>query len=1563
MPKANDLLARTLARAGGGGGGAGSPSSSYTEPDNLNIDHHYDQIRPGQPLSQRIAAAEALRHVVQDFSLISILGIWAAAKDLTDGTLPLEARQAGFDLLTACVRHSQPSPLERRQFFETLSAPCNPDDFHLQLDAMVELTNHGKDIDAFEGVMMPVITTWLADWFKASAVARRKEKEKAVKASGMQGEETNLNQLFSFVNDVIRFSFNSFQEEEILALLNQILAICKRTTSGSDIKNSIGIIRALITYGDIPRSKLEPCLEVLCGAYNTVRDLSEPTWSAISNLCKSHVAQSTVVALLNIVRAPSVDGDRNTNTVRGAVTITDKILKANGSEGYPTISFTLLMDAFQKSLAADSGRLEADVLEAIVGLFQDDALRLIALQEDDWSVLLKIVVHCSRRPTKMVEDRPNELHTNSPQVTATKPTKDRDIGAKMSQGLLQFVVQLEALCAKPDLVQKGDIMQFFMSVPTLLPDSSAKLLLHHFMDERLCFPSETSWLSNTTQLVDVLYRNTNRPASVRLLVLSAVTSVYEAIADIFQPHVIIELVGPILRAIGDEKDIKVLEDAVSFAVEAARHAEGELFDIIVHCLRRCCFPDDSSTSSASPSPRLDPVTPRPTSSAVGPQTVASLANLSTKGFVRIFLATLNTDSIKASKAFDSLLDIAQARVCPSDARLTALKLLFRLRSDWAHSVYVVRSTDCESLAATLYRTAESIAKKQAADESAQHRHSKTDEPASARSSRGTSVGPSQPSMSRTNTRATSGLSRNPRPATPLWMYPDSNALPDEIPSKPSPIVFSCVEALPLRPTVIVPSEGTALTVNMWLEALIAILQQGGDWDIFSYVLVHLGSQLANHSHFAGAVPQLKLLRNVLCEQIKTSSFHEPPIASGLKKADVTICVFHMITMLLSYHEHFSKNEQDEIVRTFMLGVGSWERTATCCVHALAVCCHELPLSVSKALNTILQRMSQIITQSHVAVHILEFLGGLARMPEVYVNFREDEYRRVFAICFRYLQYVRDQRPSGSGPPSVRTSYASERPSTGTASRDSPAPWEGPGRPDASDDLPQYVYALAYHVVTFWFMSLKLADRSKYIPWITKSLVSSDAAGRELVDEQTLVTIDMMQRVTYSDYDETLPDPHFASASDGSISKKSWIVGLSILTIETGVGSGASQLTRRQPSATTFSTYRSNLARRPLHQIPLSSQTMTDAQDDASRITVLPSHILLQLTTPSSQTPEAMRPVPIPNDDATNRALNAFDRNSTVDGHKVGIIYIGESQTIETEILANVMGSSDYTEFLEGLGTVIRLKGAKFNTQGLDREFDTDGEYTICWRDRVTEIVFHVATMMPTNLEHDPQCINKKRHTGNDYVNIIFNNSGSAFRFDTFPSDFNYVNIVITPEARATFVASRIRDHDVQKQFYRVQVMSRPGFPEISPAAETKLVSGKSLPAFVRLLALNASVFSLVWANKEGGEHVSSWRNRLREIVKLRDKHCASTNSTPISTPTGTSSSASAGGGMAGQLLASRTESAAQRESLNTRRASAATFLSDGVVSHRSSVLSTAATATGTESDLQERGDTESLAEG
>lgn len=304
--------------------------------------------------------------------------------------------------------------------------------------------------------------------------------------------------------------------------------------------------------------------------------------------------------------------------------------------------------------------------------------------------------------------------------------------------------------------------------------------------------------------------------------------------------------------------------------------------------------------------------------------------------------------------------------------------------------------------------------------------------------------------------------------------------------------------------------------------------------------------------------------------------------------------------------------------------------------------------------------------------------------------------------------------------------------------------------------------------------------------------------------------------------------------------------------------------------------------------------------------VMPSHLILQLAA-GAGTPEGGRPILLPDNEQTKRALDVFDRIPVVDFHKIGVVYVAPDQEKEVDILANVMGPPDYTDFVDGLGKLIKLKGSKINTGGLDREMDLDGTHTYFWADKTTEIVFHITTMMPTNLEHDPVCTAKKRHIGNDFVNIIFNNSGKPYAFDTIPAQFAFYNILITPEAKLSSTFSSAPQQDSSKVFYKVELQSKPGLPSISPASEPKIVSGRSLSSFVRNIGLNASILAHVF-NEGGREYVSSWRHRLRQINLLRERV---KNSTPATSPPITGVPPQTAGGVA------------------SRRVSAATVVSEG----------------------------------
>ena len=1433
-----------------------------------------------------------------------------------------------------------------------LTGPANPEDFHLQLASLVELANHGRDLTGFHYSVVPLLTSWLRQTFNMTSAARKQagRYNRAQKGKSPLGEETNLSLLFVFIVDVIKFSFNVSNEETTGELIDVILYICVHTPLSSDLRASINVIDAIITYGEIPSNKLLDCVKVLCSIHCLVEDVQPEAWRSISNLCRSHNGQTTVRILLDILRSPSPDGANDKQTIReirGALSVLEKLFAKDGKNGFPLVAFTLLMEALTKVVTVEHAKVEGDILRLVLSLFNTKNREVMEnVIEEDWSVMFGVVSKCSQRALETSDGRSLTTRSRMASPLSKEDMNEQNPHTSMAQTLYGIIIRIEELLVKyttSEFFQRDDCIAFFVKVRPHLPESCARIVIDYYMEYRCCYPSDLQWQENIKIILKGFFTDRAQPPHIRLHALKAVTDVFEVVEMMDQDEdsdCVQSFVMSILEDIGDEKDIIILQEVVAFAVAVTETADEALFNYVIDAIRSSITSDRLQSPLGSPPGARHGLigTSRPMSSTVPIHLIQTPSNVVTKGLVQIFMRTMNKSASKAVRAFDELLSIAKSHDCETDARISALKLLMRMRADWANRIFLTPFTESDGLAASLYRTVPSLAKKQAADEaSQQNRQSRTDEAGgpNARMNRSTSFGQGHP-QSRQPVRSGSSVNRTIQRNHQMWMSPDPDALPDSPYDMASSILSSFIYPDEDGDSSTVPANTVALNISFYLETIIGLIQHGCDWEIYSYILVHLASQLSNQALFKAAITQIKSLRDLLCDQIKSTTYYDPPVSSGLRKADVVICLFQLLTMIISYHEVFTKPEEDEIVRTFLQGVAI-DRAAKCCIHALSICCHELPASTSKALVTILQRMSTIITQSHVAVHILEFLACLARLPNLYVNFREEEYRTVFMMCFRYLQYVRDQPVKES---SIRNSLPHGR-NSGTSMEGSRIladnnTAESNFQPNTSDDLPQYVYALAYHVIIFWFLSLKLTDRAAQVGWITKNLISTDINGKEKIDEQAQVTLDFMQRVAYADVDESAADPTFTSDRFGEILKKRWIVGRSIVTVEQATRGGWAQITKRQPSGTSCYIIREKFTRPPPHQSQVPQDPTRDTRHSDANV-VLPSHLLLQLTASIPQPTELSRPIALPDDDITKRAMSTFDRNFTVDGHKVGVIYIGENQTQEVEILANIMGSSDYTEFLSGLGTLTKLKGAKFNTQGLDREHNSDGEYAFCWRDRVTEIVFHVTTQMPTNLDHDPQCIGKKRHIGNDFVNIIFNNSGLPFRFDTFPSEFNYVNIVITPESRASFVATRLRSHShKQEAFYKVQVMSKPGFPEISPASEIKIISLTALPGFIRLLALNASVFSLVWANREGGEHISSWRNRLREINRLREKHAPKHPSlNPISLP-GTSN---------GPTHDSRNI----RDSLNSiRRSSVANFLTNPSEpnSQRSSILSTADTEVG-----------------
>lgn len=178
----------------------------------------------------------------------------------------------------------------------------------------------------------------------------------------------------------------------------------------------------------------------------------------------------------------------------------------------------------------------------------------------------------------------------------------------------------------------------------------------------------------------------------------------------------------------------------------------------------------------------------------------------------------------------------------------------------------------------------------------------------------------------------------------------------------------------------------------------------------------------------------------------------------------------------------------------------------------------------------------------------------------------------------------------------------------------------------------------------------------------------------------------------------------------------------------------------------------------------------------ARSGISPSSVFLQLynTGPSSSIDH---PIHIGANNA--KAIALLDLIPPFETHKIGVLYVGPGQCAnETEILRNRYGSFRYTQFLKNLGTLVSLKDAKEHNLFVNMDSTgRDGNFTYIWQDDIVQVTFHVATLMP-NKEQDPQCNEKKKHIGNDFVTIVYKESNEEYNLNTIKViDRKYLRLI------------------------------------------------------------------------------------------------------------------------------------------------------------------------------------------
>ncbi|THZ98398.1 hypothetical protein D6C82_05798 [Aureobasidium pullulans] len=1206
---------------------------------------------------------------------------------------------------------------------------------------------------------------------------------KDIKRSEARESGSNVSTSLDLINNLVKYNARFFRDSDITSLVQGMFNLRYRLAFG-DPEKICDILGTLIIYTHIPKQAVPNATRTLCFMRGR-KGLEEKTSKTFSYFMNTHLKDETIESLLQRFE----DEDTCPKEATGAAELLKLSLENVTTRHSIDLDINRLMDALARTvpdeIASAYARLRLDLVKVLV---EDTEMQQKLLAAPDWIHIQEAIIRNAKAPLESLA-----VGLNREDGSLDRFMKDREHRRETVRGIISCLEHLEGI----SLQQSRTLRRIALYVAPWLTEQQSMKLISAYQPSSFRI-SIGNWLGEIKELANHFIFNTSCHLTLRQKALRVIKSAWRTAQQLGEEEATNTCRDLMMTALDNETNYAFRGNLVHVLLCFTLGVTDEIFyrtlDVFVKSARTGCFHELIEIPFfAEPEAHTETKTDN---SSNRPQDEELPSILPDAGLV-VLLMRSSVDQLERSRrVYSEILQLIAIPERPAESTVMLLRGLFRIRSDLDHRIFFLANSEGESLAKVLHRNADS------------------------------------PFLQSRRSSLQSGVSIMP----PVWKYGDIHGLPENPPSTVSAVLRS--ESKP------VDGVDCSLDMRSWLETIIRLLDSAScDWEVYSYIIVHVGPQVSNQSLFAENIYEIRLLRNLVCNKIQTQTIFRPPETSNLRQGDVALCLYHILTTCIGYHWRFPRKENVDTVTTLVRGLTLWDRTTIACVNALTLSCYELPVSLSRDLVRIVAQMSTIVTKSDSAIHVLEFLAGLSRIDELVNQFHGDEIKTVFGVCFSYIDYARGKKfdeqnrsRQAGGPPTRNSSIVDSnyRPST--------------------EDIPQYVFALSYHVITFWFLALSKEDQKRHFPWMEQRLLSPDQSGQVL--DEAIVTVDHIWRVTVGkDVVKPLPLELGTTESSADPVTQTWVSEFCILTIKCHLDNGLVEVIERRSSGTDES-----------HFVYAGSEPLSPDLIYQERFA----------TAINGNFKSDLEVVILPTTDATRRALGIFDRISPIDFFKAGVIYIGENQTHEHEILANVSGSPDYNLFIAGLGERVPLQNNRNNMAGLDTsEGMFDGRSTLCHSDTITTLNYHVTTMMPTNREMDPQCTRKKSHIGNDYVNIIFNNSGLEFDFNTFPSQFNYVYIVVVPEARQTFIQTRTRSHNTgwyEDSWFKVRVLTRHDFPDISSAAETVVVSGAALSSYVRNLALNAEEFCRVWGNRGMGELPSTWRSRLQQIRMLRERN-------------------------------------------------------------------------------------------
>ncbi|KAI5965908.1 TSC2 [Candida pseudojiufengensis] len=1376
---------------------------------------------------QQLKALEKLTESVSKYSISSIQEIWYLARQFLDVNKGnKQIRNQTLRLLNVCIEKDDNSVGSRTRYFQDIYKCCQfyttgfDLQFDLYLQALIKLSDNGRDI---HDLIITEDNKNLIKFFnKGLEVLIHISENNNLNEENLQ----NSNNFIEFMSNCLKFNYGIINDNAVGSMIEKIIKI--NIDNELLIISIIELLKSASKYGNIPTNELNKLIRhtsIIYGKNEQNEIITKNTFEIIDQLSNEisydYVCKVLCQDISNVDKLQLSDFDNHSKNLDyysciGSINLIMLLQIKNVllNKNKNEFPFFLIINSVNKILKLNIPLLNGHILNLFNEIFQ----------ETYYSRNFNLQVTGSFDlifPFQIWYYNENSLFDLFDNFKINNETD--------SNNLKNLTDSIRELYENHELsIPKDKLIEFYLNFSSNLSNNTSIFILNQFDEDKSCSLLNPLWKESSLKILNKFYYNKNISTIVKLKCLEVIFSAYKTSILIFdQKDINYDILIDILKkSINLSNDEILLYLAKEIIVNLLVDCPTSVFNKLIEIMKPLYSERKSTSKNEIIIARgYVTTTTTPDYSNSSPTNETFLKYL-TKSICKAFIISHPERSVKC---YNFLIEISQ-QTSNGEILLIIIKSLIRIRVTSENFIYFVQPSDMNGLASAFKRD---------------------------------------------NATLTAGQ---------LWNYPEFlDYVPESFFNKPN-------KFLQLQTDKNDEIDVFYIDIKQYFNLILNIFENFIDWELYSFCWAHFCSQLSNMKLFQNYNEEILRLKTIICNQLKLKlpKTLKIPTNEDLTKADLQVAFVRSFSALIGYHDLFSKSDEDEIIDGLIFGLSSWEKTSIPCINILTISCFEIPMSIKKYLSLILIKLQTKITSVNASTHTLEFLSSLIHLPILTSNFTIDEFKRVFGIAFKYIQYSKDLEKMNLK--NITTTTSNEvilKHGVDAEIEKTPSTQQN----GVSPILIQYILMLSYNVISSWFLKIEMNDRKKISSFLIKNLIACDNEDNNSNDnnfhhltDQTMGFLDFITKFTYSDFPLKIiysTNKKFLQNDNDDPERtilNRWMVGCSVVSIETDIYSGDTDILIRKPTGV------SKLIMKLNHE--------TDLNKSKPEKAINPNYFLLQLFDSIS------KPIPIIEDSILLRALNVLDRIPSVEFHKIGIIYINKNQTTENEVLLNKIGSIDYQKFLNQIGKLIKLKGEKeIYCGGLDIENNLDGEFTRYWRNKLTQIIFHITTMMNNEEENgdsnDTTTSNsitpsqqriidlKKRHIGNNHVNIFWDESNNQdFNFNLIKSQFNFLNIVITPQ---TINLDNSMSSNSERKFFKIKTFRRSGVPAVFSTSHFKIISSNQLPFVIRNLSILASEFANVWyasvsnnnnnttTDSNISKFESNWAKRVKQLHLIYDK--------------------------------------------------------------------------------------------